>query len=254
MTANYCPAEIAGVVNEAALISRRPGNPGKVNTEMVLQALDRVSVGLERSITNSNVSLINHDPTIRFDAVLGMDEVKQEVTEIVDFLKQGEELRKIGAKIPKGILLIGPPGVGKSMLAKAIANEAGVPFYGFSASLLKGGNGEGAATIRSIYTQARKSPASIVFIDEIDSIGATNSREGEKRTDELNQLLVELDGIGRSNVVTIGATNIEDHLDTAFFDPVVLTAKSMSDYLTKSKSADFQKYLADSNYLRHARH
>ncbi|MDQ5966716.1 MAG: family ATPase, partial [Cyanobacteriota bacterium erpe_2018_sw_39hr_WHONDRS-SW48-000098_B_bin.30] len=80
LTANYSPAEIAGVVNEAALISRRPGNPGKVNTEMVLQALDRVSVGLERSITNSNVSLINHDPTIRFDAVLGMDEVKKEVT------------------------------------------------------------------------------------------------------------------------------------------------------------------------------
>jgi ATP-dependent Zn protease len=67
LTANYSPAEIAGVVNEAALISRRPGNPGKVNTEMVLQALDRVSVGLERSITNSNVSLINHDPSIRFD-------------------------------------------------------------------------------------------------------------------------------------------------------------------------------------------
>lgn len=217
LTANYSPAEIAGVVNEAALISRRPGNPGKVNTEMVLQALDRVSVGLERSITNSNVSLINHDPTIRFDAVLGMDEVKKEVTEIVDFLKQGEALRKIGAKIPKGVLMIGPPGVGKSMLAKAIANEAGVPFYGFSASLLKGPNGEGAATIRSIYTQARKNPASIVFIDEIDSIGASQSINGTIRSDELNQLLVELDGIGRSNVVTIGATNLEDHLDTAFF-------------------------------------
>lgn len=218
LTANYSPAEIAGVVNEAALIARRPNHPGKVNTEMVLKALDRVSVGLERSITNSDVALISHDPSIRFDSVIGIDDVKQEVTEIVDFLQRGDDLRKIGAKLPKGILMIGPPGVGKSMLAKAIANEAGVPFYGLSASFLIGSvKGEGANRIRSIYTQARKSPAAIVFIDEIDSIAGTVTDVGSSRTDELNQILVELDGIGRSNVVTIGATNMEEKLDPAFF-------------------------------------
>ncbi|NJL71826.1 MAG: AAA family ATPase [Candidatus Competibacteraceae bacterium] len=185
---------------------------------MVLKALDRVSVGLERSITNSDVALISHDPTIRFDSVIGIDDVKQEVTEIVDFLQRGDDLRKIGAKLPKGILMIGPPGVGKSMLAKAIANEAGVPFYGLSASFLIGSiKGEGSNRIRSIYTQARKSPAAIVFIDEIDSIAGTVTDVGSSRTDELNQILVELDGIGRSNVVTIGATNMEEKLDPAFF-------------------------------------
>ena len=119
LTANYSPAEIANVVNEAALISRRPGNPNKVTTDMILQALDRVSVGLERSLTNSGVELVNHDPSIRFSDVIGIDDIKQELVEVVDFLKRGDELRKIGAKIPKGVLLIGPPGVGKSMLAKA---------------------------------------------------------------------------------------------------------------------------------------
>lgn len=225
LTANYSPAEIAGVVNEAALISRRPGNPGKVTTEMILKALDRVAVGLERSVTNSGVELITHDPTIRFDDVIGIDDVKQEVIEVVDFLQRGDELRKIGAKIPKGILLIGPPGVGKSMLAKAIANEAGVPFYGLSASYLIGMyRGEGADRIRALYSQARKSPAAIVFIDEIDSIGGGqtvgsggDNPLGAARTHELNQILVELDGLGRSNVITIGATNMEGNLDPAFY-------------------------------------
>lgn len=218
LTAGYSPAEIASVVNEAALISRRPGNPGEVNTEMILKALDRVSVGLERSVSNSGVELILHDPRIRFDDVIGIDDVKRDVTEIVDFLKRGDELRKIGAKLPKGVLMIGPPGVGKSMLAKAIANEAGVPFHGLSASnLISSERGEGANRIRSIYSQARKSPAAIVFIDEVDTIGGTVRDTGTVRTSELNQILVELDGLGRSNVVTICATNMEEQLDPAFF-------------------------------------
>lgn len=209
LTANYSPAEIANVVNEAALISRRPGNPNKITTDMILQALDRVSVGLERSLTNSGVELVNHDPSVKFADVIGVDDIKQEVVEIVDFLQRGDDLRRIGAKIPKGILLIGPPGVGKSMLAKAIANEAGVPFYGLSASYLSG-MGFGAQRIKALYTQARQSPAAIVFIDEIDAIGTS-------RTNALNQLLVELDGLGRSNVITIGATNMEEDLDSAFY-------------------------------------
>ncbi|MBK9774555.1 MAG: AAA family ATPase [Candidatus Obscuribacter sp.] len=130
------------------------------------------------------------------------------------------------------------------MLAKPSQTKQECRFMDFRPACSKGGNGEGAATIRSIYTQARKSPASIVFIDEIDSIGATNSREGEKRTDELNQLLVELDGIGRSNVVTIGATNIEDHLDTAFFRSGRFDRKVYVGLPDKdARALIFQKYL-----------
>ncbi len=234
LTANYSPAEIANVVNEAALISRRPGNPNKVTTDMILQALDRVSVGLERSLTNSGVELVNHDPSIRFADVSGIDDIKQ-------------ELRKIGAKIPKGVLLVGPPGVGKSMLAKAIANEAGVPFYGLSASHLNN-FGMGAQRIKALYTQARQSPAAIVFIDEIDAINASPfggpEPTGAGRTGSLNQLLVELDGLGRSNVITIGATNMQDDFDPAFyrsgrFDRKVFIGVPDAE----SRSLIFEKYL-----------
>lgn len=216
LTANYSPAEIASIANEAALVARRPGGPNMVTTDTLKQALDNVTVGLERTLT-SGVELISHDPTIRLDDVIGIDDVKQDISEIVDFLKRGEELKKIGAKIPKGIMMIGPPGVGKTMMAKAIANEAGVPFFGISGSYFTSfWAGEGAARIRSLYSQARKSPAAIVFIDEIDALGGTMSDVGNRRTTALNQILVELDGLGRSNVITIGATNVEQSLDPAF--------------------------------------
>jgi cell division protease FtsH len=217
LTQGYSPAEIANVVNEAALIAMRPGAPQKVTTEMIKQALDRIAVGLERTLVGSGIEIANADPSIRLDHVVGIDDVKQDVLEIVDFLQRGDQLRKIGAKIPKGLMLVGPPGVGKTMLAKAIANEAGVPFYGLSASYFSSMyTGEGAARIRALYTQARKSPAAIVFIDEIDALGGTMRETGNRRTTELNQILIELDGIGKSNVITIGATNDEQSLDPAF--------------------------------------
>ena len=216
LTANYSPADIANVVNEAALLCRRPDGPGIVTTEMIKSALDNIAVGMERMLT-SGVELISHDPSVRLDHVIGIDDVKRDVTEIVDFLKRGEDLRKIGATIPKGIMMVGPPGVGKTMLAKAIANEAGVPFFGLSASYFTSmWAGEGAGRIRALYSQARKSPAAIVFIDEIDALGGTVGDTGSQRTNQLNQILVELDGIGRSNVITIGATNMEQSLDPAF--------------------------------------
>jgi len=217
LTANYSPADIANVVNEAALLARRPGGPNKVTLDTIKSALDNIAIGLERTLT-SGVELITHDPKVRLEHVIGIDDVKQDISEIVDFLKRGEELRQIGAKLPKGIMMIGPPGVGKTMLAKAIANEAGVPFYGLSATYFKSSfRGEGAARIRSLYSQARKSPAAIVFIDEIDAVGGTMRDTGNERTTELNQILVELDGVGgHSNVITIGATNVENQLDPAF--------------------------------------
>jgi ATP-dependent metalloprotease FtsH len=249
LTSNYSPAEICNVVNEAALISMRPGGPGTVNTEMVKQALDRVAVGLERTLMGTGLQTMNADSNVRLSDVIGIDDVKQDVAELVDFLQRGDELRRIGATIPKGILMIGPPGVGKTMLAKAIANEAGVPFYGLSASAFSSmWRGEGAARIRNLYSQARKSPASIVFIDEIDAIGAGQGGGdmgiGRERTQELNQLLIELDGIGRSNVITIGATNLEQRLDSAFsrsgrFDRKIYV--SLPD--AESRKKIFQSYL-----------
>lgn len=210
LTQNFSPAEIAAVVNEAALICRRPGGPGRVNMEMLEQALDRMQVGLDRTLVGSGIQIGNPDPSIRLADVIGIDDVKQDILEIVDFLKHGDELKKIGAKIPRGVMLIGPPGVGKTMLAKAMANEANVPFFGMSASyFVSMFPGEGAGMLRALYAQARKSPAAIIFIDEIDAIGT-------QRTSTLNQLLIELDGLSRSNVITVGATNNEPDLDPAF--------------------------------------
>jgi ATP-dependent metalloprotease FtsH len=217
LTTNYSPADIANVINEAALISARPGGPGKVTMGTIEQALDRLSIGSEKTLVGSGVEVGNADTSIRLADVIGIDDVKQDIQEIVDFLQHGDDLRKIGAKLPKGILLVGPPGVGKTMLAKAIANEAGVPFFGLSASYFKTVfQGEGAGRLKAVYSQARKSPAAIVFIDEIDAIGGTMTEMGSNRTSELNQLLIELDGIARSNVITIGATNTEGNLDPAF--------------------------------------
>ncbi|MBY0359363.1 MAG: AAA family ATPase [Candidatus Obscuribacterales bacterium] len=217
LTQSFSPAEIATVVNEAALICRRPGGPGVVTMDTLEQALDRSQVGVEKTLVGSGIEVGNTDSSIRLADVIGIDDVKQDIFEIIDFLKHGDDLRKIGAKIPKGVLLIGPPGVGKTMLAKAMANEANVPFFGMSASyFVSMFAGEGAGRIRALYSQARKSPAAIIFIDEIDAISGTMSESGNNRTSTLNQLLIELDGLARSNVITIGATNNESNLDPAF--------------------------------------
>lgn len=218
LTQGYSPADIYQIVNEAALMSTRPGNPNKVTTDILEQALDRVSVGLERVLVDSGIEIPNPDPSVRLDHVIGIDEAKQDVSEIISFLRQGTDLRAIGAKVPRGILLVGPPGVGKTLLTKAIANEAGVPFFGLSASYFKSMYaGEGAARIRALYRQARKSPAAIVFIDEIDAIAGTMNEMTNDRTSELNEILVQLDGFSRSNVITIVATNQEQNMDPAFY-------------------------------------
>lgn len=218
LTQGYSPADIYQIVNEAALMSTRPGNPNKVTSDILEQALDRVSVGLERVLVDSGIEIPNPDPTVRLDHVIGIDDAKQDVSEIISFLRQGTDLRAIGAKVPRGILLVGPPGVGKTLLTKAIANEAGVPFFGLSASYFKSMYaGEGAARLRALYRQARKSPAAIVFIDEIDAIAGTQTEMSNNRTSELNEILVQLDGFSRSNVITIAATNVEQNLDPAFY-------------------------------------
>ncbi len=244
-TSNYSPAQIANIVNESALISLRPGSSGRINTNIVLQAIQRLSVGMERTMVGSGVEIANHDASIRLNDVVGIDDVKQDVLEIIEFLRQGDKLKAIGAIVPKGLMLIGPPGVGKTMLAKAIANEAGVPFYGLSASYFQSMFlGEGAARIKALYAQARKSPASIVFIDEIDALGGTVTETGNNRNSALNQILIELDGLERSNVITIGATNMEQNLDPAFMRSGRFDRKAyvgLPDYEGRLKL--YQKYL-----------
>ena len=162
---------------------------------------------------------------ITFKDVAGLKEAKQELMEVVDFLKNPEKYLQMGAKIPRGVILIGPPGTGKTMLAKAVANESNVPFFSISGSaFVELFVGVGSARIRSLFEQARKVKKAIIFIDEIDSIGKIRgvgvTGGHEEREQTLNQLLAEMDGIGREEgLIIMGATNAPGHLDPALLRP-----------------------------------
>lgn len=159
---------------------------------------------------------------ITFDNVAGLDEAKEEVEEIVEFLKNPGKFTKLGGKIPKGALLIGPPGTGKTLLAKAVAGEAGVPFFTLSGSdFVEMFVGVGAARVRDLFKQAKEKAPCIIFIDEIDAIGRSRGKgqmpgSNDERENTLNSLLVEMDGFGTdSGVIVLGATNRPDVLDSA---------------------------------------
>ena len=160
-----------------------------------------------------------------FDDVAGEDEEKEELKEIVDFLKEPKKYIELGARIPKGVLLIGPPGTGKTLLAKAVAGEAGVPFFSISGSdFVEMFVGVGASRVRDLFEQAKKNSPSIVFIDEIDAVGrhrgAGLGGGHDEREQTLNQLLVEMDGFGvNEGVIIIAATNRPDILDPALLRP-----------------------------------
>ena len=162
---------------------------------------------------------------VRFSDVAGCDEEKADLEEVVEFLRDPERYRKLGAKIPKGVLLVGPPGTGKTLLAKAVAGEAGVPFYSISGSdFVEMYVGVGASRVRDLFETARKNPAAIIFIDEIDAVGrhrgAGLGGGHDEREQTLNQLLVEMDGFdGRESVIVIAATNRPDILDPALLRP-----------------------------------
>ncbi|WP_298780518.1 ATP-dependent zinc metalloprotease FtsH [uncultured Polaribacter sp.] len=176
------------------------------------------------SIGKSKAKLFDKDTKVKtsFKDVAGLEGAKEEVQEIVDFLKNPEKYTSLGGKIPKGALLVGPPGTGKTLLAKAVAGEAGVPFFSLSGSdFVEMFVGVGASRVRDLFKQAAQKSPSIIFIDEIDAIGRArgkNSMTGgnDERENTLNQLLTEMDGFGTdTNVIVIAATNRADVLDSA---------------------------------------
>ena len=175
------------------------------------------------NIGRSKARLINEkEAVITFKDVAGLEGAKEEVQEVVDFLKNAEKYTKLGGKIPKGVLLVGPPGTGKTLLAKAVAGEAKVPFFSLSGSdFVEMFVGVGASRVRDLFAQAKAKSPAIIFIDEIDAIGKARSKSNfnagnDERENTLNQLLTEMDGFGTdTNVIVMAATNRADILDKA---------------------------------------
>ena len=193
------------------MLNQMTGKGGKMN-----------SFGKARVKTSADT---NEKDRVTFKDVAGADEEKEELQEIVEFLKDPQKFAKLGAKIPHGVLLMGPPGTGKTLLAKAVAGEANVPFFSISGSdFVEMFVGVGASRVRDLFETARKSPASIVFIDEIDAVGrhrgAGLGGGHDEREQTLNQLLVEMDGFGsHEGIIVMAATNRPDILDPALLRP-----------------------------------
>ncbi|MBN1560339.1 ATP-dependent zinc metalloprotease FtsH [candidate division KSB1 bacterium] len=185
--------------------------------------------GGQRGIFNfgkSRARLVNENfPKVTFNDVAGADEAKQELQEIIEFLKEPEKFQKLGGKIPKGALLLGPPGTGKTLLAKAVAGEAGVPFFSMSgADFVEMFVGVGASRVRDLFEQGKKNAPCIIFIDELDAVGrhrgAGLGGGHDEREQTLNQLLVEMDGFEfNEGVILLAATNRPDVLDSALLRP-----------------------------------
>jgi len=177
------------------------------------------------SFGKSRARLIENMKKVTFADVAGADESKQELEEIIDFLKEPQKFQRLGGKIPKGVLLVGPPGTGKTLLAKAVAGEADVPFFSISGSdFVEMFVGVGASRVRDMFAQAKKNAPCLLFIDEIDAVGrhrgAGLGGGNDEREQTLNQLLVEMDGFdANENVILIAATNRPDVLDPALLRP-----------------------------------
>ena len=181
--------------------------------------------GKALSFGKSRARLLNQKDTVTFKDVAGIEEAKQELQEVVEFLKEPQKFQRLGGKIPRGVLLVGPPGTGKTLLARAIAGEAGVPFFTISGSdFVEMFVGVGASRVRDMFEQAKKSAPCILFVDEIDAVGRQRGAGlgggNDEREQTLNQLLVEMDGFEtNSGVILIAATNRPDVLDPALLRP-----------------------------------
>jgi cell division protease FtsH len=178
------------------------------------------------SFGKSRARMLTGDkPTVTFDDVAGADEAKQELAEVVEFLREPEKFISLGARIPKGVLMVGPPGCGKTLLAKAVAGEAGVPFFSISGSeFVEMFVGVGASRVRDLFDQAKRNSPCIIFVDEIDAVGrhrgAGLGGSHDEREQTLNQILVEMDGFDTdTNVIVVAATNRPDILDPALLRP-----------------------------------
>jgi len=178
------------------------------------------------SFGKSKARLFTGDkPTVKFDDVAGAEEAKEELKEVVEFLKEPQKFAALGARIPKGVLLVGPPGTGKTLMAKAVSGEAGVPFFSISGSeFVEMFVGVGASRVRDLFEQAKRNSPCIIFIDEIDAVGRYRGTglggSHDEREQTLNQILVEMDGFGTdTNVILVAATNRPDILDPALLRP-----------------------------------
>lgn len=196
-----------------ALIGRQAAGANSANTKMMNFGKSRAHMSTE------------NDKKVRFSDVAGLEEEKEELREIVEFLREPQKYQRVGARIPKGVILVGPPGTGKTLLAKAVAGEAGVPFFSISGSdFVEMFVGVGASRVRDLFEDAKKNSPCIVFIDEIDAVarkrGTGMGGGHDEREQTLNQLLVEMDGFGiNENIIVMAATNRVDILDPAILRP-----------------------------------
>jgi cell division protease FtsH len=191
------------------------------------------------SFGKSRAKLLNNQQKrVTFKDVAGVEEAKEELQEIIEFLKEPQKFQKLGGRIPKGVLMMGPPGTGKTLLARAIAGEANVPFFSISGSdFVEMFVGVGASRVRDLFEQGKKNAPCIIFIDEIDAVGrhrgAGLGGGHDEREQTLNQLLVEMDGFeSNDGVILIASTNRPDVLDPALLRPDVSTVASLSRDLT----------------------
>ena len=192
---------------------------------LIFSRMGNMRAGIMQFGNNRSQLVAEGDINVRFDDVAGIDEAKEELSEVVDFLKNPGKYTAVGGKIPKGVLLVGPPGTGKTLCARAVAGEAGVPFFKMSgADFVEMFVGVGAARVRDLFKQAREKSPCIIFIDELDAIGKARGSVAvgghDEREQTLNQLLVEMDGFdSRSGVIILAATNRPEILDPALLRP-----------------------------------
>ncbi|SEJ72408.1 ATP-dependent metalloprotease FtsH, partial [Deinococcus reticulitermitis] len=224
VTVSYLPPARLSVIGVLSILLTL----GLIGGLIVLLVRSRGSGGTDAasSFGKSRAAIISEGQIkLTFADVAGCDEAKQDLQEVVDFLRQPEKYHLLGARIPHGVLLVGPPGSGKTLLAKAVAGEAKVPYFSISGSdFVEMFVGVGAARVRDLFEQARRSAPCIVFIDEIDAVGrkrGMNLQGGnDEREQTLNQLLVEMDGFGSGQeVIILAATNRPDVLDAALLRP-----------------------------------